>query len=580
MKIINFSVNNYRCITGGLEQNTINFEGSNTIFIFGQNNTGKSSILNAYQLFYENDKPNQSDFYNKNETNHITVEIELEFTMSEKEKFRAKKEQAEKKYFYGEDNNRFKIQKTWKKAGQVALDLTYEQPASRFTETAFAGMGAHNFFKGLLPTPIFIEAMPNEATVEDKVNEILSIRVKEGGQNKEHEAYVRAIEAIRAYQKTIYDSDELHKYRDAINKWFTPLFPTIKLNITDKDENDIVTKAVTKSFTLGFDHLDDDNSIMNHVPNKFENIGHGAIRIALFNLFLLEDIARNKSRDNGDKNYIVLFEEPELFLHPNLTKQLREHIYKVSQEETPFQVVCASHSPQMIDLTKPKTSIVRMVKDIKDTHLYQVNEALLTDEKSAIKEEIYTALRFNPFICESFYADEVILIEGDTEAVLLRGYLQVKPPRKDLFVVNCGTVNNIPFFQMIFSKFHITYHLIFDCDGKCEDCADIYTVKKGIQKKIVDQYRSDKRQEGYQVGEIHVHHTTLEPAHREDGIPRELRLPEKLYDEDKKLIDKSKSLKADAYWRRILSLNLEHEDIDKVPIINAIKRIINFRLSS
>ncbi|MGL1493945.1 AAA family ATPase, partial [Vibrio parahaemolyticus] len=48
----------------------------------------------------------------------------------------------------------------------------------------------------------------------------------------------------------------------------------------------------------------------------------------------------------------MLFEEPELFLYPRLLKELRELIYAVSDLEYPYQVLCASHSPQMIDLSK------------------------------------------------------------------------------------------------------------------------------------------------------------------------------------------------------------------------------------
>ncbi|WP_375708490.1 TOPRIM nucleotidyl transferase/hydrolase domain-containing protein, partial [Escherichia coli] len=64
-------------------------------------------------------------------------------------------------------------------------------------------------------------------------------------------------------------------------------------------------------------------------------------------------------------------------------------------------------------------------------------------------------LRFNPYICESFYADEVLLIEGPTEEIICRAYLQELPSSKNIFVLNCGTVNNIPFYQKIFSQFNI-----------------------------------------------------------------------------------------------------------------------------
>ena len=63
MKISKFSVNNYRGITGGLEANRIDFDDIYTLFIFGQNNTGKSTFLRAYEFFYQGIDPKKEDFY-------------------------------------------------------------------------------------------------------------------------------------------------------------------------------------------------------------------------------------------------------------------------------------------------------------------------------------------------------------------------------------------------------------------------------------------------------------------------------------------------------------------------------------
>ncbi|UZJ64358.1 hypothetical protein OKW96_18575 [Sphingobacterium sp. KU25419] len=88
-------------------------------------------------------------------------------------------------------------------------------------------------------------------------------------------------------------------------------------------------------------------------------------------------------------------------------KQLRSLIYKVSETNTPYQILCASHSPQMIDITKEKSSLVRMVKNGNGTKVYQINDEFLKDSKDIrtkeeLKQEMNEVLRFNPFICESF----------------------------------------------------------------------------------------------------------------------------------------------------------------------------------
>jgi hypothetical protein len=53
-------------------------------------------------------------------------------------------------------------------------------------------------------------------------------------------------------------------------------------------------------------------------------------------------------------------------------------------------------------------------------------------------------------------------LEGPTEEIILWGFINEVNPLKDIRVVNCGTVNNIPFFQKKdFPKFN-KYHVICD----------------------------------------------------------------------------------------------------------------------
>lgn len=74
--------------------------------------------------------------------------------------------------------------------------------------------------------------------------------------------------------------------------------------------------------------------------------------------------------------------------------------------------------------------------------------------------------RLDPNICESFFSNEVILVEGDTEAIVIRELLERRFPANDIFVVNTGSKNNIPFFQKIFNHFNIKQHIIHDSDTR------------------------------------------------------------------------------------------------------------------
>src|SRR3990167_11432359 len=76
MRIISFAVNNFRGITGGLDRNRIDFNGSNTIFIFGKNNVGKSTFLMAYDFLYSAKTPVEDDYYKKDASKDIQFELE------------------------------------------------------------------------------------------------------------------------------------------------------------------------------------------------------------------------------------------------------------------------------------------------------------------------------------------------------------------------------------------------------------------------------------------------------------------------------------------------------------------------
>lgn len=78
MKILSFAVNNFRALSGGLENNRVDFKESNTIFLFGQNNVGKSTFLKAYEFFYKSDTAKDDDFFKKDINKKMEFELEVE----------------------------------------------------------------------------------------------------------------------------------------------------------------------------------------------------------------------------------------------------------------------------------------------------------------------------------------------------------------------------------------------------------------------------------------------------------------------------------------------------------------------
>lgn len=586
MKLVNLAVNNFRAITGGLQSNQINFSGSNTIFIFGQNNVGKSTFLKAYDFLYNDKSATIDDFHRKDGTQPIEFEVQLEvdeIDLKYIEEKQEKKLQTFKSYLTNDaiisirkvfsakkENNGFKV--------EGASNFTKNPKNGQWEESAFGSIGLSTVFQALMPTPILIKAMPTEEEVEKVVNEILASKAKAKLSEDEFNELEIAREKVKDLQNKMYNPASIEKYKQEVNKHFQQLFADTKIELLESDKVKWTEDKFGKKFNVEFKKQNPDGTLDDSTPSSYTAIGHGAVRSAIFSLLLMRDIAEELQRKDDRKEYLILFEEPELFLYPKILKNLRELIYGVSEENYPYQVLCASHSPQMIDLSKRNSTLIRMAKSDTGTKLFQVKDEDLQNANGArsldeLKQAMYEVLRFNPHICESFYADEVLLVEGPTEEIIVRGILQKLKPLKDIFIVNCGTVNNIPFYQKVYRKFAIRSHVICDTDN-CElGERDEFTNPKfevEIQGTIYKEHYLNCTSIPKIGGLLRVHHTTFEIAHKHISVDKTVKYPENYIESH------GKPFNANRYWREILEPNFNTEKIATVPVVSHLNEILEF----
>jgi len=580
MKISFFGVNNFRTISGGIDNNKIIFKDTNTLFIYGANNAGKSTFLKAYMFFYSNEKPTIDDFFKRDGNNSIEFELEVQLDELDKERIEAKAPKQKESYKKYLNNDYIRIKKVWRKDGAKIEDKNYTYDYSKgdngeYDEIVYATVGLHTVFQSCLPKPVFIKAMPTEEEAKKILNEILKMMAESTLKTSDLEELKSAQDKIKELQDKMYDPELIETYQSSVNGYFNKIFGDTAICFKDQKDRVVWTEnKLGRDFEIEFMKKNSQGEFDDNIPSSYSSVGHGTIRTAIFTLLLMRDVAERFERRQGRKDYMVLFEEPELFLYPRMVKELRELIYQVSTEDLPYQVLCASHSSSMIDLSKPKSSIIRLVNNSAGTKSYQINDQFLKDAKGIatndeLKQEMYEVLRFNPYICESFYADEVILIEGPTEEIISRAFLQEVPSDKTIFVLNCGTVNNIPFYQKIFSRFNIKYHVIFDTDKAGIVRIDQFgnaDFHSGIQKTISEQYRSDCTAMNGNIGLLRTHNITFEPAHQDASIPEFLRFVDSG--------DRSKPFNANLYWKDVLKPNISHQDINKVPIIKYLNEIM------
>ena len=146
---------------------------------------------------------------------------------------------------------------------------------------------------------------------------------------------------------------------------------------------------------------------------------------------------------------------------------VKDLIYELA-DNSEFQILAATHSPIMVDLSKPHVTLVRVTNDGENgTLLHQVSHDLFDNDE---RHEMQMLNRFNPYTCEAFFADRVILVEGDTETVALRTLMNRLKDEENLTaddhlcVLNCGTKMSIPLFQKVLRHFGIPYFVLHDID--------------------------------------------------------------------------------------------------------------------
>ncbi|WP_308597081.1 AAA family ATPase [uncultured Parabacteroides sp.] len=531
MKLYKLIIKNFRGLKG--EKNEIKYKESNILFLIGQNNVGKSTYLRAYEYFVN---PKQvvdiTDFYDQNTT--IPIEMEGWFIKEEQDDeddtYKLKDPEWVSKWANVE--NIIKIKKIWNDSGKSFEKYTYSPRENEWVKNGFGGFDS--LFTNAAPEPIAINAMEDEKTLNEKVNKLMQDRYLKQVRIKHPDLYNGLIEKIQQLEKAIIGTTEIQKLNAELNKHFQSVFSNLSLRIEANNVSNIkIEDLFKKNHTI---NVDRPNVVR---KESFLQNGHGIIRQALFNFVtFLKDISTGTT-----KEYLILYEEPELFLHPKVAFKLRECLYDLANN-SPYQILCATHSPLMIDVSRPHSSLIRVVKDgNENTQTYQVGEDLFNKDEER-KECVQMINRFNPHICEVFYADKVILVEGDTEAIVYRALLKHFYSNEEVFVLNTGSKNNIPFFQEILTAFRIEHYVIHDIDTEYNK-DDRRNSAWMLNQKIGDLVEyANKVMPG--LARRYVHNANFENAHKY-----------------KLLAGKNKPLQASKFVNRIISGQIVEPDCKK-----------------
>jgi len=451
MKIKSLIIKNFRSIVD------CHFDFNDLFVLVGENNNGKSNIIDAIEMLLSKNKVNNVfDFYNKE--NPIIIEINFcDLTQFEKDKiseyldgdkFILRKEFLYKEKENGDPDSESKMY--YIKGGETS---------STKAPNIFAGEILPEFYKVPAVRDIKEEVKFISTTYFGKFLDLLFESDDYDFSNLDD-----LLEKISIELKRTDDDAPLIKGAKEIEEIMCEQFRNCSLNfkIDTPGRKDLISQIEIFS--------------NDGCETPLSSKGQGVQRAFIFSILLLYAQKLNnklKDKDGKDKKDIIIaIDEPEIYLHPQQQRIIYNLFKKlIGIEDEQIQIIYTTHSSFMINIEDYKyLGLVTKNSVAEGTKITQINEDIFS---GGDKEEFKTSCHFDPERNEMFFADKIIFCEGDTEKYslpLIFDKLGINLIDKKISIIECGSKSSIPLFLKILNKFNekakkFKYYVFYDNDG-------------------------------------------------------------------------------------------------------------------
>lgn len=294
--------------------------------------------------------------------------------------------------------------------------------------------------------------------------------------------------------------DKLSETDDQLSRIYVDLFHDIIAKVGDfggikpnESEIEIISNLQHRELLKGNTTVVYKHDDHNKLPEHYNGLGYMNLIYMIFEIeILIQEFKREKERKPADIN-LLFIEEPEAHTHPqmqyvfikNIKKLLREGIKREDGECRKLQYIITTHSSHIVadsdfdDVKYLKKNgcnsvVAKNLKDLKKDYDERSNEYhFLTQYLTISRAEI-------------FFAEKVVLIEGDTERILIPTmmkkidveeaerykHIEEKDPYLPLLSQNISIIE-VGAYSQIFDKFidflGIKSLVITDLDATNED---------------------------------------------------------------------------------------------------------------
>jgi CRISPR-associated exonuclease Cas4 len=508
MKVQRLTISNWRSIK------YLDLEVSDLMIVIGQNNHGKSNLLSALLFFFGEFKHQDLDFHFG--APELYVEVTFgELDESDKTTFQkylsstgtlvvrktayiggsfeyrgyieapdeewlqeanagayTRRETAESLPFYPflpasgrlSKQDIIDAQRAYIEQYRDQINFTFEKESTNF-------LGLKSVAKGIFGDVYFIPAVKEasedfaskEASAFGRIySEVIAEMASTNQEWKETrsrlETLFGALNRVDQQGNTNPDRPlELTRFEDALSQELSSWGATVDIEVAPPDIESVF-KANTNVW------------VNDGVRTDIRRKGHGlqrALTVALIQVIAGREQERaseasdhSRGRASSRSRYYI-FEEPELYLHPQAQRALFESLVDLSEGDS--QVFLCTHSSGLIDVERYKSIyIVSKGDESEGTKAqYCADDLFIGDAK----RDFNLSYWINPDRAELFFAAKVLLVEGATDKTVIP--LLAKQLGVFLYeytLVDCGTKNNIPYYVRLLNKFGIYYVAVYDRD--------------------------------------------------------------------------------------------------------------------
>jgi putative ATP-dependent endonuclease of OLD family len=464
-RLVKLIVENFRCIGAPVEVDL-----NDIVVLVGPNNSGKSSILHAYETIMRDGSSESSltldDFPNGEieEGRFPTVELHTMIFGN-----RPGDEWCEQVEHGG---NLVRERWIWEKPGKPER-TGFNVELGRWAQPGDDEMvpwGVAPVANARRPQPHRVNAFDPPEVQTDEIlrllDAILQEKVASLQENDDAKSnYAQLVESVRELQELVVEESKeaIEKMQAELSDLVAEVFPNHKVIFDPRPEDDI-DKSL--SFFSAHSHLrmGPNGGFLSTIDKQ----GSGARRTLLWTALKLLADQGVRARPQGskkktvietdpDRPHVLLLDEPEICLHPSAIREACNLLYELPSTGD-WQVMITTHSPCFIDFGRESTTIVRVeFADSGDV----VGTTIFTPERLKLLNMC------DPYVAEFFFGGPTIIVEGDTEHTAF-AYIKEMHPNdfRTVHVVRARGKSTVLSLMKILNHFGTPYAVLHDTDRK------------------------------------------------------------------------------------------------------------------